>query len=228
MENRSVTDIRMDANLPRNWLRTIEKESPPFVARNPLTADIKPKSFAQEVAERQAIILGSQYLGRGLQVLGASMITAGSTTRPSGTSSVLMRRDTTGKRQEFRYTHDGVKHDRPAPSRSNRWYGYETKHSSKAGTNLPSSRTTQRSPTLVNAGLVVTVAGRVVPGMALIYAYYRYFGDPSKTPAEEFTDDYKFQYEMTDSIIRDSATAIYSNPVIRFATKVSLANYVFS
>ena len=86
----------------------------------------------------------------------------------------------------------------------------------------------QRSPTLVNTGLVITVAGRVIPAMGLLFAYYRYFGDPNKSVPEQFADDGMRQHDMTDSIIRDSASSLYSNPVINFATKYTLANFLFS
>ena len=211
----------MDANLLRNWLRTIEKESPPFVARSPTLADTNPSSISREIAERQAIVYGSQYLGRGLQVLGTSMMAYGSTTTPRGRNSVVMRRGSDGKQQwRGSYSHDGVKYDRPAP-RGNKWSGYETKPNSKAGTKAPSSRTSQRSPTLVNSGLVLTVAGRVIPAMGLIYAYYRYFGDPSKSAPEQFAAAGQNQHDMTGDIFRDIASAP-STPYGKIATAVAI------
>ena len=177
------------------------------MARSPLTDDTKPESFAEGVAKRQAIVRGSFYAGKGLKTLGSSMVAYGSTTRPSGRSSHVMRRGSSGERQNWKFTHQGVTHDRPAPSRSNRWLGYETKHDSKAGTKAPSSRTSQKSASLVNLGTVVYAAGKAVPYIGIGYGLYSAFGistNETRSPAEHFTDDLREQ----DSRLRSSPTII--------------------
>ena len=86
----------------------------------------------------------------------------GARTQPKGATSPIMRRGSGGERQNYRFTHRGVVHDRPAPTRSNRWVGYETKSTSKAGTKAPSSRTAQVSRSAVRLGTGLVIGGRYV------------------------------------------------------------------
>lgn len=192
------------------------------MAVSPLTADTNPESFAEGVAKRQAILRGSMKLGQSMQRLGSGMVAYGSTPQPRGRQSVVSRRGSGGERQwKGAYSHEGIKYDRPAP-RGNKWAGYETKHDSKAGTKAPSSRTAQRSSSLVNIGTVIYVAGRWVPVLGIGYAYYDILGD-GREPHKQFADDAKWQIDMTQDAIQTvalGAKATYS--VAKIATKLAL------
>jgi hypothetical protein len=144
-------------------LRTIERIVLPFEARSLPLADTNPNDLSRDFLERQAILRGSQKLGKAMQALGTSMTAYGSTTTPRGRNSVVMRRGSDGKKQwKGTHTHEGVKYDRPAP-RGNKWSGYETKPNSKAGTKAPSSRSTQVSTSLVRIGSILIIGGKAVP-----------------------------------------------------------------
>lgn len=223
MENRLDTDILTAENQPRNWLHTIERRNLPFVAVNPLTADTE--SFAEGVAKRQAILRGSVKLGQSMQRLGSGMVAYGSTTHTSSRTSHVMRRGSSGERQNFKFTHEGLKHDKPAPTRTNRWLGYETKHDSKAGTKAPSSRTVQRSSSLVNIGTLVYVAGRWIPVLGAGYAIYDTFGDGSE-PHQQFASDVDRQITLNQDAMRNTihfGKSFYSSPIGKIATTVALS-----
>ena len=135
------------------------------MARNPLTADTKPESFAEGVAKRQAILRGSEYLGSTLTRTGLGMIAYGSPRIPVKASSALMPKSTIGRSQRKLIPADKS----PAPTRSNRWKGYEQDVRSKSGTSKPSTRTRMRAPNMVRSGRGLVLTGGFIPVLGHAY-----------------------------------------------------------
>lgn len=206
-------------------MRTIERIVLPFEARSLTLVDTNPNDLSRDFLERQAILRGSQKLGKGMQALGTSMTAYGSTTTPRGRNSVVMRRGSDGKKQwKGTHTHEGVKYDRPAP-RGNKWSGYETKPNSKAGTKAPSSRSTQRSGAMVNTGTVIYVAGRWIPVLGTTYFAYSIF-QPDKSPEDAFVDDVKHQdqrWKDSTKLGFQYGKSVYSSPLGKIAISVGLS-----
>ena len=203
-------------------MRTTERESLPFEARNPLTEDTKPESFAEGVAKRQLALRGSELIGSTLIRTGSGMIAYGSPRISGVRSSHLLRKDTAGKSQPYKNKSRGLSENRPAPTRNNNWKGYERDVRSKSGTTRPSTRTRMRAPNMVRAGSGLVIAGGFIPILG-----YAYLAHSVIYPEYDIIDDARSRPQRTvdqSLAIGNSASNAWNSlgPTKKFVATVAL------
>jgi len=205
----------MDANLLRNWLRTIKKESPPFVARNPPTADTE--AGAERFLRNQAIRRGSQHLGSISTKSGLGLIAYGDRRVPLKRTSHLMPRDSIGNRSA-KITEPKTVYKSP---RDSRWgANYETDRRSKSGTTRPSSRTGLRSRPAAMGGRVLVVGGQLIPILGIAYVAHDLLESPD---GESEIIDLKERNERAIGNIVPLGKSMYSSPLGKVVISVGLS-----
>jgi len=195
-------------------LRTIEKESPPFVARNPPTADTE--AGAERFLRNQAIRRGSQHLGSISTKSGLALIAYGDQRVPLNRTSHLMPRDSIGNRSA-KITEPKTVYKSP---RDSRWgANYETDRRSKSGTTRPSSRTGIRSRPAALGGRVLVVGGQLIPILGIAYVANDLLATES---SESEILDVKERNERGIGNIVSFGGSMYSSPVGKIATTVAI------
>ena len=196
-------------------MRTIERIVLPFEARSLTPADTKPESFAEGVAKRQLLVRGSDIVGSSLIRTGSAMIAAGSPRIPVKSSSALMRKSTTGKSQMKLIPSDKT----PAPSRNNRWRGYEQDVRSKTGTSNPSTRTRMRNPNMVRSGWGLTLTGGFIPILSRGYVAHSVL-----FPEYDIVEDVRSRPQRTADYSIDGITNSWNalSPVPKFIASVAI------
>ena len=203
-------------------MRTIERILLPFEARSPLHADTKPESFAEGVAKRQAIIRGSQYLGREMTRAGLAAIAYGSEPVPLKRTSINMPKDTIGNRS---IKEPGTKYKNP---RNNRWgANYDT----SSTRSRPTSQVRMRSPVIRGAGSLLVIGGRIVPVLGAGYIIHDFMTADTIEETETYQAAER-QYELNDKFFRTApqfGKSVYSSPLGKIAISVGLSKLgVFS
>jgi general stress protein YciG len=211
----------MDANLLRNWLRTIERIVLPFEARSLTPADTNSESRLASIGRRQLVTRGAPHLGRGLTRIGTGMIAYGSQPTQTGYSSHVMWRDTTGNRQFKPHSHRGIDYTKPADSKwtplgrkENFAQNHERSHTAwrKGGT---STKTVPRSRIMVGTGSVFVIAGRLVPVLAVGYVAYDILSSDNIEDTQTY-DSLERQHDLSSDTITTGlqfGKSIYSSPL---------------
>ena len=198
-------------------MRTIERIVLPFEARSPLHADTKPESFAEGVANRQAIIRGSQYLGREMTRAGLAAIAYGSEPVPLKRTSHLMPRGSGGERHFLKEPNTKFKNPR-----NNRWgANYDT----SSTRSRPTSQVRMRSPVIRGAGSLLVIGGRLVPVLGAGYVIHDVLTADSIEESKTY-QAVEHQHDLSSDTISTGlqfGKSVYSSPLGKAVISVGLS-----